>query len=228
MILSTYPRLGAAISALALLTACAGTSGSSTPEGDLAQMLVDNAQAIADLENEQGNTRTTMPTSGSATYTGTVTAWVADNDTATNARVFAGEAEMTARFTNAGGSVTGRFDNFLAKDDVNKFALGNAIGAGDEAGVRDLLDGFSQADGSLTLSNGAIAAAEFTADLSGTLTHDGDRIAFGGTGEGQFVGRNAEGAKFYGSTTATGGGNQITITENGAGRVGEVYANTTR
>ena len=225
MILSACPQLIAATLILASLAACSSTSGSSTPEGDLAQMLVDNANAIADFENEG---TPVMPTSGSATYTGTVTAHVADNDAATNARVFAGEAEMTARFTNAGGTVSGRFDNFLAKDDVDKFALANAIGAGDEAEVRDLLDGFSAADGALTLSNGDIALDQFTADISGTLTHDGDRIVFGGTGEGQFLGKNADGAKFFGSTTPTGGGHQITMTENGAGRVGEVYANTTR
>lgn len=206
------PTLALCGLALFALPGCLGSSNS------LAQLLVDTVETMETFESQT----TTMPTSGSATYTGSVIGFTAASTLATEARVIAGEAEMQADFTSAGGTVSGTLSNFQANDNVDRTALDTAINTGDTAAVDAIIDQFEAIDGEIAITDGVITGTRYVANVSGTLTHGSDEITVDGKGSGNFAGTDADGIKFYTDSDLTEGAD---FAVNGSPTAGMLYVN---
>jgi hypothetical protein len=214
-------RAGLSFCAVFALSGCLKSTGL---QGSLAEVVYDSITEVGALENET----TTMPTSGTASYTGSALIQMADSATAANQRVMAGEAMLDARFSAAGGAVNGTLQNFVGAKDVDMQAFNTAIYSGTVSDIEAQLADFSPVDGTIDVTAVASTRERFTVGFSGTLTQDGDTIEVGGTGAGQFVGADAAGLKVYGGTTLNGFGTRSTLTENGTPQEGQVYINATR
>jgi hypothetical protein len=214
-------RAGLTLCAAFVLSGCLKGTGL---QGSLAEVVYDSITEVGEFENET----TTMPTSGTASYTGSALIQMADSATDANQRVMAGEATLDARFSAAGGAVSGSLQNFVGAKDVDMQAFNAAIYTGTVADIETQLADFSPVDGTIDVTADTSTGERFTVGFSGTLTQDGDTIEVGGTGAGQFVGADADGVKVYGGTTLNGFGTQSTLSENGSAQEGQIYINATK
>ncbi|MEC7762198.1 MAG: hypothetical protein VX874_09855 [Pseudomonadota bacterium] len=218
---STFLRAGLALGAAFALSGCLkGT----TLEGSLAEVVYDSITEVGELESQT----TTMPTSSSASYTGSTLIQMSDNAADVEQRVIAGTATLEAQFSAAGGAVSGTLGDFVGAKNVNMQEFNTAIYSGTVADIEAQLADFSPVDGTITVSSDTSTDDRFTVGFDGTLTQDGDTIAVGGTGAGQFVGEDAAGLKIYGGTTLNGFGTQSTLSANGTSQEGQVYINATK
>lgn len=196
-----------------MLSACAGSSGDgSTPES-VAQTVGEAIAALSDV----GAAPATMPTSGSARYTGYATAFVKDTITDQVGRQLVGNAIFTATFDASGGTVDGRLTDLLGKRNVNQTELFAAIQNGHAGDIEDVLADYTEASGDIALSNGDISGDRFEARIDGTIRHEGAELRFDGRGDGSFSGDDAAGVQFTG---IAGGSGNMTLTEDNALRAG--------
>lgn len=139
----------------------------------------------ADVQALSETTASTMPTSGSATYTGDTA--LAGDFGATN-YVMLGETTLNAAFSATGGTVTGTMSNFsgvtLTDAQVEQYNNGtlNAFEAARAANV---------VDGTVAVTDGVIAGTGFEATTTGDLKMAGSTYAITGEIEGTFRGDGA-------------------------------------
>lgn len=140
-----------------------------------------------------------MPTSGSATYSGS--GYIAADYGADSNVMFLGDSEMTATFTATGGSVVGRMDNFsgLELTDAQRTQLENG-----DVDASVLLAAAKSASGEIGFTNGTIAGSGFVTDADGTVSMEGSDYGVSGNVQGQFHGDQAASMKVTGDTGTTG------------------------
>lgn len=121
-----------------------------------------------------------MPTSGTATYSGFMTAKILPSANTTDAII--GDAVLTANFAPSAGTLSGTISNIVSADT-------GALG------------------GNLSIGNGTITGSVILGvNLNGVLTGYGsqtDTVTIATTGVGGFMGRNAEGIFTATAGTAT-------------------------
>lgn len=211
-------RTGAvAASALALSGCLKGTG----LEGTLAEVVHDSINGIADLEQEDQ----TVPTSGSANYSGSAIIDMAPESFADERYVLAGEATLKANFSAAGGSLSGSLQNFVGAEAVNMTEFSDALYAGAVEDLEAQFEAFTAVDGTIEISPDGNANGNPVVAFDGTLTHEGNTIEVGGTGSGHFIGTDAAGVKIYGGTGLSVNGDMATLDINGAPQKGMVYVN---
>jgi hypothetical protein len=217
-----FAVLGAAVvstSGCALLGIGAG--GSTADPAATAALAVETRTEFNALNS--GNT--TLPTTGDANYSGFLSGVVKDtamtNGSPTQiGRMLVGDANFDVAFMTNDVDFSGTVNNILAKDEVDQTELYSVLTTGTAAELEALLDTYDGTTGELVFANGRLDTASgptnITSDVSGTVTHNGDALAFGGTTRGYFIGANGEGM-FINAETHEG----LTITENGIDRVGD-------
>ncbi|MBV7409475.1 hypothetical protein [Maritimibacter sp. DP1N21-5] len=155
---------------------------------------------------------TTMPTTGSATYTGTSAiagSWEDSNI------VVLGDTTMTANFATA--RVTGTIDDLVGADlnDRQKERYDNG-----DLGVLAIVRTSERADGTIAIRDGVIAGNTFAATADGDFTMDGYNYVVGGGVDGEFRGTGA-------TAIAAEDGATFSFTRNGTAGTGtsaEIYA----
>lgn len=157
--------------ALLTLSAC-GPELEDLAKSAEVQAVFDDADAFrtegeAFLEAEGYSDPATLPTTGSAAYTGFIGF---DTDDVTTI----GELEMTADFSGA-GSISGSATNFVSDNDATY------------AGSLSIDNGIIDRAADLENFN-----YTFNADIAGTLTSEGDDFVVDGLMEGDFVGGSQE------------------------------------
>ncbi len=162
----------------------------------------DRVNALADT------TPTNMPTSGSAVYEGNA---VLGADVGSNRNVaFVGDAELTASFTAAGGTVVGTLSDFsgleLTDTQVTRFENGTLD-------PNEFIAAASNARGTVAVNSVSAAGTTFVSSTSGTLRMNSRDYAVSGNLDGQFKGDNADSIK---AVAATG----FTIREDGVAATG--------
>jgi len=159
----TSVRLITAGLMIAGLSACGGGStGGGASSAASFQDLFDQADAIADATNTlQYTDPTTLPTGGSATYTGVIVVDAADLDRA------AGTLALTANFAN--NQITGSVSNVVTEAEDS------------------LVGTLSITNGSIDRAADVESDFTFDADLTGTLTDDTFTYEVGATMAGDFV-----------------------------------------
>ncbi|WP_292023253.1 hypothetical protein [Maritimibacter sp. UBA3975] len=175
---------------------------------------------------------TTMPTTGGATYAGYATGMIKDMALDSTGgpqqigRHFVGDASFDVSFSSNDASFSGDITNILAKDDVDQRDVYTTYFSGSQQDIEDMISGFDPTTGSIRIANGALAPTATSpnavaSDVSGSFTHNGDTLEFGGRGRGFFFGADGEGLNVNAETN-----DGLTITENGATRVGDFGATT--
>lgn len=160
--------------------------------------VLTQAQDFADVKDQVDNltTTTTMPTSGSGVYDGN--AVIGADYGANDNVVLLGDAELTATFTNTGGTLVGTLDNFsgLVLTDTQRTQVENGNVPD------DIIRAAKNASGTVAISSGTIAGSAVAANSSGTIRMDGSDYVVSGDLIGEFRGTNAaavqmtEGATF--------------------------------
>lgn len=162
--MKTFPHIIFVLSGTVLLLGgCGGGSGGAIPGGPMEYTVREAAFESLASRLEDAEFTTTLPGSGTATYSGYVGAAAGLPGGA--ALFFTGDAGMTARF--AEGTVSGQFDRFIAP-------------------------GGAAVPGSAVLTGGQIGPAGITADVSGEITASGERYTIDGTFAGAFLGASAD------------------------------------
>ena len=193
-------RATGVILAVAGLSALAGCEGFSFGDGDTYDRRIEESLDRGELIAEAGFTDpSTLPTSGSAQYTGTAIIEVEDEDPYT----LAGDLELNVGFADA-GSVSGTIGDLVDEDDDEYdgeiLMTGGTIDR-DAAGTAELDPTFAmELGGSIETPDGtqydvdetSVALGDFYGDdyvfggMAGDLcTADDDCVEFGGTFDGE-------------------------------------------
>lgn len=177
---------------------------------------------------------TTLPTTGSGTYSGYAAGMI--KDTALDStggpqqigRHWVGDATFDVAFSSNSATFDGSIANILAKDDVDQRDAYTLYATGTQEEIATYLETFDQTTGSIAIKNGKLSPQVFnanyvTSDVSGGFTHNGDDLQFSGTGRGYFFGAEGQGLNVNAETN-----DALTITENGVSREGDFGATTIR
>jgi len=129
-----------------------------------------------------------MPTSGSATYTGYATGEIDVSSTITDTVI--ADANFTATFSGAGGTLSGSMSNFSAST--------GGFGSTQSTDMAGSL---------LTLSGGTISGNSFTGAIDGTLIYNSNTITVDAAASGGFLGPAADTllGEFIGSSSVSSG-----------------------
>ncbi|MFV2001913.1 MAG: hypothetical protein ACC619_02925 [Paracoccaceae bacterium] len=166
------------VTSLFILSACAPNPCSVSFSSDRLEAAGQTLDCLLTLD---ATTTAQMPTSGTAAYSGYLTAQLGPDGAVVDSLF--GDAALVADF-GAAQTVTGTMSN-LTSD--NEGALG----------------------GTLSLANGSITGTTFTGDINGNLTGYGTQsITIASTGGGLFLGSGAQGllAGTTGTVSYSGGG----------------------
>lgn len=170
-----------AISAVALgavsLSGCGAISVATT--------AAEFEEAYSRVDSMATTSNGSMPTSGSATYTGnTVIGAGSGNDN----YILLGDAELQANFTNAGGTVTGNMDNFsrIKLTDAQVTAFNNG-----SLSTNQVVAAAANASGDVDITNGVITGTGFRAQTDGQVTSKGTTFDISGRIDGEFKGNGA-------------------------------------
>ena len=160
----TWKHVVLGLGLLVGLSACQKSACDYTPDSN---RILAADQMLSCLNTLPATVPTAMPTSGSATYSGSMAASVALAGGVTDSLF--GDASVTANFTGIGGSVAGNITNVISTTHGN---LGSNLAI---------------ASGTI-ISNTVIGA-----NINGTLTGFGaETITLNGTLAGGFLGENAQ------------------------------------
>ena len=222
-------RILAATAALAAATSMSGCALFGIgPGGSTADPVATAALAVQTRDdfNALASVDSTLPTSGEANYSGFMAGVVKDTQfTGGNptqiGRMLVGDANFEVAFMASDVDFSGTVSNILAKDETDQNEFYIALTSGTAADVQALLETYDGTSGELTFTNGRLdtpvgTTKNITSNVSGTVTHNGDAIEFGGTTRGYFIGANGEGM-FVNAETHEG----LTIKENGGDRFGD-------
>lgn len=169
-----------------MVMACGG-GGGGTASPQLIQdslNIANETQDILDRIDPLPNTvGANVPTSGSATYSGTLGGVAMLPSGIGDPATFLGNADVTANF--ATNTMSGSARDFI----------------GTTGGLNSQLTRYS---GTVAITSGDFGGAnrsDVTANASGSLTSTGGTFSFDGPIEGDFVGANAEGLRMTSGTT---------------------------
>lgn len=214
MITTRLLRASGALAGAFLLSGCL----SNGTLGTLPQTIYDSLEGNATLKDTP-----TLPTSGTATYTGSALLQTGTSGFAKEQTFAAGEATLDVDFANP--SMSGKLTNFQGANNIDPLVFQREIYSQDVDRIAAALKDFSPAAGEITVSTVAVTGGRFDVGYDGSLDVDGTTVTVGGTGSGYILGPNAEGVKLYGSTFVNNFGQQMTVKADGTDQFGSVYIN---